>query len=50
MHLGAILLRTDPALGLTGRRCIPRRLDDLGFTFTYPHFDAAVQDLVANPR
>jgi uncharacterized protein len=50
VHLGAVFLRTDPALGLTGRRCIPERLDRLGFSFAHPRFDAAVQDLIANPR
>lgn len=46
VHLGARLLRTDPALALTGRRCTPSRLLDAGFTFTYPHLLPALQDLL----
>lgn len=42
VHLGALLMRTDPALALTGRRCVPRRLLDAGFAFEVPTFDEAV--------
>lgn len=49
VHLGAALMRSDPALGLTGRRCIPRRLTDAGFTFNHPTFESAICELVA-PR
>jgi uncharacterized protein (TIGR01777 family) len=45
VKLGARLMRTDPALALTGRRCIPRRLLDAGFTFEFPRFEAALADL-----
>jgi hypothetical protein len=45
VHLGAMLMRTDPALALTGRRCVPRRLADAGFDFEYPAFDQALTDL-----
>lgn len=45
VHLGALLMRTDPALALTGRRCVPRRLLDSGFTFEVPTFDEAVERL-----
>jgi uncharacterized protein (TIGR01777 family) len=46
VHLGARLLRTDPALALTGRRCVPRRLLDMGFVFTYPDLLPALDDLL----
>ena len=46
VHVGARLLRTDPALALTGRRCIPKRLLDAGFTFDHPRFEDALADLV----
>ena len=46
VHLGALLMRTDPALALTGRRCVPRRLVEAGFEFRYPTFDAALRDLL----
>jgi uncharacterized protein (TIGR01777 family) len=45
VHLGALLLRTDPALALTGRRCVPRRLLEAGFTFEYPELLPALYDL-----
>jgi uncharacterized protein len=48
VRLGAVLLRTDPALALTGRRCVPSRLLDAGFTFTYPRLFPALQNLLAN--
>jgi NAD dependent epimerase/dehydratase family enzyme len=38
---------TDPALALTGRRCVPRRLLDAGFTFRFERFAQAVADLTA---
>ena len=41
-------MRTDPALALTGRRCVPRRLLEDGFEFEHPHFDDAVRDLLAS--
>jgi hypothetical protein len=46
VHLGALLMRTDPALALTGRRGVPRRLLDAGFEFDHPTFDSALQDLL----
>ena len=50
VHFGALLMRTDPALALTGRRCVPTRLLDAGFEFNHPHFDSALQDLLVNGR
>lgn len=50
VHLGALALRTDPALALTGRRCVPRRLLDAGFGFRYPTFGPAVHDLLRGPE
>lgn len=46
VKLGAVLLRTDPALALTGRRCVPTRLTELGFEFAYPELPAALDDLL----
>lgn len=45
VRLGALLMRTDPALALTGRRCIPRRLLAAGFTFDHPTLAEAIADL-----
>ncbi len=46
VHVGALAMRTDPALALTGRRCIPRRLLDAGLAFDHPTFDDALEDLL----
>jgi hypothetical protein len=48
VHIGALLMRTDPALALTGRRCVPRRLLDEGFAFEHPELGGALDDLVDN--
>lgn len=45
VRMGAVLLRTDPALALTGRRAIPARLLDAGFDFRHPELDEALADL-----
>jgi uncharacterized protein (TIGR01777 family) len=47
VHVGAALMRSDPALALTGRRCVPRRLTGGGFDFEHPTFSDALADLVA---
>lgn len=44
--LGAFLLRTDTELVLKSRRVVSKRLRDAGFTFDYPLWPAAAQDLV----
>jgi uncharacterized protein len=46
VRLGAKVLRTDPALALTGRRCVPARLQEAGFDFTYPTLEPALTDLL----
>lgn len=48
--LGAILLGSDPALALTGRRCVPARLLDEGFTFSVPTFKEAAKRALASPK
>jgi uncharacterized protein (TIGR01777 family) len=45
--LGAWAMRSDPELLLKSRRVIPGRLRDAGFTFAYPTWTAAAEDLVA---
>jgi uncharacterized protein (TIGR01777 family) len=49
-RLGALLLRTDPALALTGRRAVPARLLAQGFGFAHPDLTGALTDLVARDR
>jgi hypothetical protein len=34
---------TEAELALTGRRCVPRRLQEQGFTFTNPELEEALQ-------
>lgn len=50
VHIGALLMRTDPDLALTGRRCVPRRLLDQGMAFEFATFDEAIGDLVGSDR
>lgn len=47
VRLGAVLLRTDPALALTGRRAVPARLEAAGFVFRHPTLEGALTDLLA---
>lgn len=46
VRAGATLLQTDAALALTGRRCVPRRLLDSGFAFSFPQIGPAIENLV----
>ncbi len=46
VRAGAVLLRTDPALALTGRRAVPARLEEAGFTFQHPELTEALEDLL----
>ncbi len=46
LTLGAFLLRSDPQLGLTGRRARSPKLADAGFTFRHPELDEALADLL----
>ncbi len=43
--LGALMLRTDPALALTGRRALPTKLLGEGFEFRHPELEEALKDL-----
>jgi uncharacterized protein len=44
-EIGAFALRSDTELLLKSRRVIPGRLEDAGFEFTYPAWEAAADDL-----
>jgi uncharacterized protein (TIGR01777 family) len=46
VHVGALLMRTDPELALKGRRCMPTRLLNEGFQFQFPTLRAALNDLL----
>jgi uncharacterized protein len=45
VKLGAVALRTDPALALTGRRAVPRKLIAAGYEFKYPALPEALAAL-----
>jgi NAD dependent epimerase/dehydratase family enzyme len=47
--IGAQLLGSDPALALTGRRCVPTRLLDEGFEFTQTDISATVAAAINAP-
>ncbi|MBB2986967.1 DUF1731 domain-containing protein [Terracoccus luteus] len=44
--VGSVVLRTDPALGLTGRHCTSSVLAAAGFRFEHPDLDEALDDLL----
>ena len=48
VKVGAIALRTDPALALTGRRAMPAKLQAAGYRFAHPDLGEALAALV-NP-
>jgi uncharacterized protein len=50
VRLGSLVLRTDPALALTGRRCLPARLQAAGFRFAHPALRPALVDLLDDRR
>ena len=50
VRVGSVVLRTDPALALTGRRCVPARLLRAGFTFDHPDLLPALEDLLGGER
>jgi uncharacterized protein (TIGR01777 family) len=50
LEIAAFLLRTETELILKSRRSIPGRLLGAGFSFDYPEWEAAAQDLVSRWR
>jgi len=50
VEIGTFLLRTESELVLKSRRVIPTRLLQSGFSFHYPTWPEAAQDLVARWR
>ncbi|MDT7806498.1 MAG: uncharacterized protein QOJ70_311 [Acidobacteriota bacterium] len=46
VRLGSLLLRTEPELALTGRRCLPERLIERNFKFIYTNLESALADLL----
>jgi NAD dependent epimerase/dehydratase family enzyme len=50
IEIGSFLLRTESELVLKSRRVIPGKLMNAGFSFTYPEWPAAAQELVRRFR
>jgi uncharacterized protein (TIGR01777 family) len=50
VRIGAWLMGSDGRLALTGRRCVPKRLQDRGFTFNFPNLSAALNDILGRAR
>ncbi len=47
VKLGArFIMRVDPSLALTGRRCIPRRLPGRGFVLKHTNLEKTLRDLL----
>jgi NAD dependent epimerase/dehydratase family enzyme len=46
VHIGALLMRTDPELALMGRRCLPTRLLQEGFEFQFATLPEALYELL----
>ncbi|MGF7086704.1 uncharacterized protein (TIGR01777 family) [Kroppenstedtia sanguinis] len=47
VRLGAVLvMRADPGLALTGRNCIPKRLQEAGFQFRHTDLEETLRELV----
>ena len=46
VKIGAWLMGSDPAIALTGRRCVPERLVEAGFDFEVPDLASALDDLL----
>ena len=50
VHLGAFFMRTEACLALTGRRCLPERLQKSGFSFRFTDLRAALREIYRNPE
>jgi Domain of unknown function (DUF1731) len=50
IEIGSFFLRTESELVLKSRWVVPGRLMDAGFTFTYPEWPTAAQELVSRYR
>jgi hypothetical protein len=50
LELGAIFMRTESELILKSRRVVPQRLLESGFTFEFPEWSKAAQDLCQSWR
>ena len=47
VKIGAPILGSDPVIALTGRRCVPTRLSEMGFNFKHSVLEPALRDLLS---
>jgi uncharacterized protein (TIGR01777 family) len=47
VRFGCLLMRTEPVLALTGRRCAPRRLLEEGMAFQFTELSIALKDVIS---
>jgi NAD dependent epimerase/dehydratase family enzyme len=45
VRFGSMLMKTEPSLALTGRRCAPKRFLESGFRFQFTELRAALKDI-----
>jgi uncharacterized protein (TIGR01777 family) len=45
-RVGAFFMRTEASLALTGRRCVPRRLEQQGFRFRWTELEPALREVL----
>jgi uncharacterized protein (TIGR01777 family) len=45
VRFGSMLMKTEPSLALTGRRCSPKRFLESGFQFKFTELSAALKDI-----
>lgn len=50
VQVGAWLMGSDPAIALTGRRCVPARLQAQGFDFAFPEIRPALDEIFGRNR
>ena len=48
VRIGAVFMRTDASLALTGRKCVPEKALAMGFDFHYLELQKALQNITAN--
>jgi NAD dependent epimerase/dehydratase family enzyme len=46
VRFGSWLMGTEPELALKGRRVVPARLIEQGFTFSFPDLDLALREVL----
>jgi uncharacterized protein (TIGR01777 family) len=46
VSIGSYIIGTEPSIALHGQRCIPRRLDEVGFAFAHENLDETLKGLL----